>query len=59
MSLPSVVAVMDTFSFTPGLTLVNAFNHETFIFTTPESAEVAEFEVHLGPGGSGGGQVGA
>ena len=48
---------MASFSFTPGLTLVNAFNHETFVFTTPESAEIAEFEVHLGPGGSGGGNA--
>jgi len=48
---------MDSISFTPGMTLVNAFNHETFVFTTPESAEAAEFEVRLGPGGSGGGDA--
>ncbi|WP_262269841.1 cupin domain-containing protein [Microvirga yunnanensis] len=48
---------MDPLSFTPGLTLVNAFNDETFVFTTPESTEAAEFEVRLGPGGSGGGNA--
>ena len=48
---------MDSFSFTPGLTLVNTFNNETFVFTTPESADLAEFEVRLGPGGSGGGNA--
>lgn len=48
---------MDSQSFTPGLTLVNAFNEETFVFTTPESNEAAEFEVRLGPGGSGGGNA--
>ncbi len=48
---------MDSLSFTPGLTLVNAFNEETFVFTTPESTEAAEFEVRLGPGGSGGGNA--
>jgi len=44
---------MDSFSFAPGLTLVNAFNRETFVFTTPESAEAAEFEVRLESGGLG------
>jgi quercetin dioxygenase-like cupin family protein len=48
---------MDLLLFTPGLTLVNAFNDETFVFTTPESTEAAEFEVRLGPGGSGGGNA--
>src|SRR3954463_13786585 len=48
---------MDSFSFAPGLTLVNAFNHETFVFTTPESEEAAEFEIRLGAGGSGGGDA--
>ena len=48
---------MDSISFTPGMTLVNAFNHETFVFTTPESADAAEFEVRLGSGGSGGGDA--
>lgn len=48
---------MDTLSFTPGLTLVNAFNREAFVFTTPESAEAAEFEVRLEAGGSGGGNA--
>lgn len=48
---------MEAFSFEPGLTLVNAFNSETFVFTTPESAEAAEFEVRLGAGGSGGGNA--
>jgi mannose-6-phosphate isomerase-like protein (cupin superfamily) len=42
---------------TPGTTLVNPFNRETFIFTQPETPEVAEFEVRLGPGGSGGGNA--
>src|SRR5215212_83326 len=44
-------------AFTPGTTLVIPFNRETFIFTKPESPEVAEFEVRLGPGGSGGGNA--
>ena len=44
-------------AFTPGTTLVNPFNRETFIFTKPENPEVAEFEVRLGPGGSGGGNA--
>jgi quercetin dioxygenase-like cupin family protein len=58
MSLPSDdEEVMGSFSFTPGLTLVNTFNDETFVFTTPESADLAEFEVRLGPGGSGGGNA--
>ncbi|WP_262298291.1 cupin domain-containing protein [Microvirga sesbaniae] len=48
---------MASLSFAPGLTLENAFNEETFVFTTPESAEAAEFEVRLGPGGSGGGNA--
>jgi quercetin dioxygenase-like cupin family protein len=48
---------MTTPAFTPGTTLVNPFNRETFIFTKPESPEVAEFEVRLGPGGSGGGNA--
>ncbi|QFU15119.1 cupin domain-containing protein [Microvirga thermotolerans] len=48
---------MNTFSFTPGMVVVNAFNRETFIFTKPEKPEYAEFEVHLEPGGSGGGNA--
>ena len=44
-------------AFKPGTTLVNPFNRETFIFTKSESPEVAEFEVRLGPGGSGGGNA--
>jgi quercetin dioxygenase-like cupin family protein len=44
-------------AFTPGTTLVNPFNRETVIFTQPESPEVAEIEVRLGPGGSGGGNA--
>jgi quercetin dioxygenase-like cupin family protein len=44
-------------AFTPGTTLVNPFNRETFIFTKPENPEVAEFEARLGPGGSGGGNA--
>src|SRR4029453_16573300 len=48
---------MDPLLFTPGLTLVNAFNDETFVFTTPENSEAAEFEVRLGPRGSGGGNA--
>src|SRR5829696_6894521 len=41
----------------PGTTLVNPFNKETFIFMQPESTNIAEFEVRLGPGGSGGGNA--
>jgi mannose-6-phosphate isomerase-like protein (cupin superfamily) len=44
-------------AFTPGTTLVNPFNRETFIFTKPENPEVAEFEARLGSGGSGGGNA--
>src|SRR5215207_6559412 len=41
----------------PGTTFVNPFNKETFIFMQPESTNIAEFEVRLGPGGSGGGNA--
>ena len=43
--------------YTPGTTLVNPFNKETFIFMQPESTEMAEFEVRLGLGGSSGGNA--
>jgi quercetin dioxygenase-like cupin family protein len=47
----------DTVDYTPGTTLVNPFNRETFIFRQRESTDIAEFEVRLGPGGSGGGNA--
>jgi len=47
----------DTVDYTPGTTLVNPFNRETFIFQQRESTDIAEFEVRLGPGGSGGGNA--
>ena len=37
--------------YTPGTILVNPFNKETFIFTQPESTDLAGFEVRLGPVG--------
>ena len=48
---------MTSLEIAPGTTLVNPFNRETFLFTKPESPEVTEFEVCLGPGGSGGGDA--
>ena len=48
---------MTSHAFIPGTALVNPFNREIFIFTKPENPEVAEFEVRLGPGGSGGGNA--
>lgn len=47
-----------TSTFAVGTRLRNEFNKETFIFTHDVAdGTVAEFDVHLGPGGSGGGNA--
>ncbi len=47
-----------TSTITIGMRLRNEFNKETFIFTHDVAdASIAEFDVHLDPGGSGGGNA--
>ena len=50
--------MISTIAIEQGLTLNNAFNNETFIFSGPvDDPTVARFDVRLEQGGSGGGNA--